>query len=126
LRGISFPGANIGSNAINATQVGSLYVEHCSIAEFTSDGVDMQNGGNLWVTDTDVRKCALDGLQLGTNSATAVNLVGQDSRFTESGTGVSFDTIGTGAATGWLSNCTASLCDNGFVVSRSYPVAPRT
>ena len=30
LRGISFHGANVGANAINVTQVGSLYVEHCS------------------------------------------------------------------------------------------------
>src|SRR5215472_7808356 len=34
LRGISFHGANVGESAIFCTQVGSLYVEHCSISEF--------------------------------------------------------------------------------------------
>src|SRR5215467_12815386 len=32
LRGISFHGANVGVKGINVTQVGSLYVEHCSFA----------------------------------------------------------------------------------------------
>src|SRR5712692_5905216 len=48
LRGISFHGASIGNNAINVTQVGSLYVEHCSIAEFTGNGVNMNGGGDLF------------------------------------------------------------------------------
>jgi hypothetical protein len=118
LRGISFHGANVGASAINVTQVGSLYVEHCSIAEFTVDGVAMLNGGNLWVTDTDVRKCANDGLEIDPGGATAANLVAQDSRFTECGVGLDLSALGTGAATGWLSNCTASLCrfGNGFFV----------
>src|SRR5713226_4371804 len=46
LRGISFHGASLGNDAIHVTQVGSLYVEHCSMAEFTNDGVAMVNGGN--------------------------------------------------------------------------------
>src|SRR5712692_2563968 len=66
LRGISFHGASVGNDAINVTQVGSLYVEHCSIAEFTADGVFMPNGGNLWVTDTDVCKCQF-GLDVETS-----------------------------------------------------------
>jgi hypothetical protein len=113
LRGISFHGANIGASAINATRVGSLYVEHCSIAEFVSgDGVFMP-GGDLWVTGLDVRKCA-NGLELVTTGATAANLVAQDSRFTECGDGVLVRVNGPAGATGWLSNCTASLCVVGF------------
>jgi hypothetical protein len=115
LRGISFHGTGIGGNAINVTQVGSLYLEHCSISEFAGDGVLMPNGGNLFVTDTDVRKCLLNGLAVGTNSATALSLVGHDSRFSEChGDGVNFATSGSGAATGLLTNCTASLCASGF------------
>jgi hypothetical protein len=116
LRGISFHGASVGTNAINVTQVGSLYVEHCSIAEFTFDGVAMVHGGNLWVTDTDVRKC-LVGLA-ESSGGVAANLVVQDSRFAEcASSGVILATVGTGSATGWVSNCTASLCgDAGFVV----------
>jgi hypothetical protein len=35
LSGLTFHGANVGTNAINVTQVGSVYVERCSIAEET-------------------------------------------------------------------------------------------
>src|SRR5215471_11883905 len=49
LRGISFHGANVGVKGINVTQVGSLYVEHCSFAEFFAQGIQ-QTIGNLWVT----------------------------------------------------------------------------
>src|SRR5215831_12456600 len=49
LRGISFHGAQgLGKSAITVTQVGSLYVEHCSIAEFNGDGVHMPSGGRLF------------------------------------------------------------------------------
>jgi hypothetical protein len=113
LRGISFHGANNVSNAINATQVGSLYVEHCSISEFNGAGVAMINGGKLFVTGADVRACG-DGLFLDTQGATPVILVAHDSRFTECGEGVHLGTSSTGAATGWMSNCTASLGGLGF------------
>jgi hypothetical protein len=122
LRGISFHGASIGNNAINVTQVGSLYVEHCSIAEFGGSGVLMANGGNLFVTNTDIRKC-VNGLNVGTSGATSANLVAQDSRFTEcSGffsAAVGVSTSGTGTASGWLTNCTASDGTVGFTVNSS-------
>jgi hypothetical protein len=104
LRGISFHGANVGNNAINVRQVGSLYIEHCSIAEFRGDGVVMGNS-NLFLTDTDVRKC-LEGIFVGSG----VNLVAQNSRVAECA-GAAFFLF---SATGWLSNCTASLCGVGF------------
>src|SRR5215831_1753682 len=81
LRGISFHGANVGNHAINVTQVGSLYVEHCSISEFGGDGVHMRNGGDLWVTNSDVRTCA-NGLVVATTGPVTAHLVAQDSRFT--------------------------------------------
>jgi hypothetical protein len=109
LRGISFHGANVGNGAIRAEQVGSLYVEHCSIAEFTGVGVWMLNGGNLFVTDTDVRGCE-EGIDVQTSGSTPANLVAHDSRFTECIYGVILFNLGTGATTAWLSNCTASLC----------------
>ena len=127
LRGISFHGANVGGNAINVTKVGSLYVEHCSIAEFSFNGVTMPNGGNLWVTDTDVRKCSGFGLDVETTGATAANLVAQDSRFAECtrtglGAAIFVRTGGTGIATGWVTNCTASLCDSAFEVVTVSPL----
>jgi hypothetical protein len=117
LRGISFHGASLGRDAIAVTQVGSLYIEHCSIAEFAGDGVHMGNGGDLWVSDTDVRKCANDGLEIDPGGARAANLVANDSRFTEcASSGVLLSPTSTGPASGWMSNCTASLCFEGFAV----------
>jgi hypothetical protein len=116
LRGISFHGANIGNNGINVTQVGSLYVEHCSIAEFNGIGVFMLSSGFLSVTNADVRKCliAVDVQNFGLSPAI---LAGQDSRFSECVEGASLATAGTGGASGRLSNCTASLCRIGFSVA---------
>jgi hypothetical protein len=115
LRGISFHGASVGNNAIEVAQVGSLYVEHCSIAEFTGDGVRITAGGNLFMTGTDVRKC-LNGIVLEPLGATAANLVVHDSRFTECDNGVNVLSVGA-AVTGLLTNCTASLCSLGFVAT---------
>jgi len=114
LRGISFHGASVGGNAIAVAQVGSLYVEHCSIAEFTGDGVHMPFGGSLWVTDTDVRKCQ-SALLVESNGAVASNLVAQDSRFAECVDGIRLGTASTGLSIGSATNCTASACTNGFI-----------
>jgi len=109
LRGISFHGAGVGQNAINATQIGSLYVEHCSISEFNAAGVRMFNGGNLWITDTSVRAC-FDGIDAGVSGATAAHLVVQDSQISESrNAGVFVSSNGTAPATGLLVNCIAAL-----------------
>ena len=125
LRGISFHGANIGHHAINVTQVGSLYVEHCSIAEFGGFGVTMLNGGNLFFTETDVRKC-LEGIVLGSGT-TGANLVAHDSRFTECvDDGVLFEANGTGGASGSISNCTAFLCGAGGFLAESFTGATVT
>jgi hypothetical protein len=113
LRGISFHGASVGNSAITLVQVGDLYIEHCSISEFAGDGVIMRNGGNLFVTGTDIRKCDF-GILVENGSSTRANLVAHDSRFMGCSNGVELDATGTGAATGWLSNCTASLCFDGF------------
>jgi hypothetical protein len=112
LRGISFHGANTGIRAINVTQVGSFYVEHCSISEFTGQGVNMPNGGNLFITATDVRKCS-NGISVGTSGATPARLVAHDCRITEcAGVAVFLATFGTGPVNGWMSNCTVSLGGN--------------
>jgi hypothetical protein len=110
LRGISFHGAGVGQNAINVTQVGSLYVEHCSIAEFTGNGVDMESGGNLFVTGADVRKCA-KGVVVDSTGISA-NLIAHNSRFTECDNGVFIGALGSADVTGMLSECTASLCSS--------------
>jgi hypothetical protein len=119
LRGISFHGANVGNTAISVGQVGSLYIEDCSITEFPGTALAMQVGGNLFVTDTDVRKCTA-GLIFETFTATPAHLVVENSRFAEIPTSaVSLQSGGTGAATGLLTNCTASLGEVGFEIAAS-------
>jgi hypothetical protein len=74
----------------------------------------VENGGKLFVTSTGVRACFV-GLDCETQGTTPIELVAQDSRFTESGNaGVLLNTSGTGAAVGFLSDCTASLGPNSF------------
>jgi hypothetical protein len=112
LRGISFHGARFGlSAAINATHVGSLYVDHCSISEFTGDGVRMPNGGNLFITGTDVRACTSFGVVMSSGSSPA-NLVAHDSRFTECFFGGVSLSAGAAAATGSLTDCTVSVSND--------------
>jgi len=123
LRGITFHGNGVGAAAINVKQAGSVYVEHCSITEFTGDGIQMQNGGNLFVNDTDVRKCN-SGVVAETFGARLIKLVAHDSRFSECRVGIDVETenagnpgtVPGGPATALLSNCTVSLCDYGFNV----------
>jgi hypothetical protein len=118
MRGLTFHGQNLGKNAINVAQAGSLYLEHCSITEFTNDGVMMLGGGSLFVTGSDLRQC-FNGLEVATTGATSANLVAQDSRFTECSTGVFLKTSGTGAATGSLTGCTASRGGDGVLLESS-------
>jgi hypothetical protein len=119
LRGISFHGGNAGHDAINATSVSSLYVEHCSITEFNNDGIDMQSGGNLFITGTDFRACDF-GVDLETSSEAAANLVAHDCRFAECCWGINLETNGSSVASAMVSNCDVSLCtSSGFqIVSR--------
>jgi hypothetical protein len=119
LRGISFHGAGVGFHGINVTQVGSLYVEHCSISEFLADGVATIGGGNVWVKGSDVRSC-LDGLSISSSSVPA-NLVVQDSSFSECEAGVVLNAFGAGPAMGLVSNCSATLCGAGFAVDSDSP-----
>jgi hypothetical protein len=120
LRGISFHGASLGNVAILVNQVGSLYVEHCSISEFTEDAVFMPFGGNLWVTNSDVRACS-GGINFQTNGPNPGRLIAQDSRFEEcTSTGVLVAAAPGGNpasdVNGWVSNCTSSGCLIGFEV----------
>jgi hypothetical protein len=119
LRNISFHGAGLGLSAINVGRVGSLYVEHCSIAEFTGNGVNMLHGGKLFVTGTDMRACSNVGIDIECDGAIPTSLTVHDSRFTESGTGVFFglSASATIPCAGLLSNCTASECGTGFAAA---------
>jgi hypothetical protein len=147
LRGITFRGANLGHVAINITQVGSIHVERCSLSGFTFAGVQALNGGNLFVTGSDVRGC-LDGvvvetvgavplnvvaqdcrftecnnaLQVASQGAASASLIAQDSLFTNCAIGLGISAFSTGSATGSVSNCTASLCtDAGFLATSDGP-----
>src|SRR5262249_4619249 len=72
-------------------------------------GVNMSNGGNLWVTDTDVRQC-----NNGVDVSGLANMVVQNSRFSECQNGVFLKSV-SGTVTGLVSNCTATLCATGFL-----------
>src|SRR5262249_40351936 len=117
LRGINFHGANVGNHAISVTRAGSLYVERGSITEFVGNGINISNGGKLFVTDTDVRRCSKGLIVVG--SSLAANLVAHNSRFTECAAGVDIHSSGIGVVVnGWLSDCAASLCSSyGFVAN---------
>jgi hypothetical protein len=116
LRGISFHGASTGTFGIAVSQVGSLYVEHCSFSEFTGPGVDVFSAGSLVVTDTDMRKCAV-GVSAVTFTAAPLNMVVENSRFSEmTSAGVFLQSGGPGAATALITNCTASMNEAGFEV----------
>jgi hypothetical protein len=118
LRGISFHGAKVGNNAINVTQVGSLYVERCSITGFLHSGVNMESGGNLSVTGTDVRECVGAAISLEVQGGLVpANLVVQDSLFTLCFSGVTLQS-GQNSAVGLVTNCTASLCAFGFIAGQ--------
>jgi hypothetical protein len=114
LRGISFHGAGVANSGVFVSQVGSLYLEHCSFEAFPGPAVGNLAGGNMFVTDNDFRKCAV-GLSLGAFSAASINLVLEDSRFSDTLTSaVSLQNHGTGAVTGLVTNCTASQGEVGF------------
>jgi hypothetical protein len=72
LRGVSFHGAGLGTNGINATSVGSLYLERCSFNEFTNDDVKFASSGNLVVGDGDIRKTGHDGIEVAPASGNAM------------------------------------------------------
>jgi hypothetical protein len=75
LRGLSFHGASTGTNGINVTSVGSLYLEHCSFNEFTNDDVKFASSGNLVVGDGDIRKAGHNGIEVAPASGMATAYV---------------------------------------------------
>jgi len=84
LRGLSFHGANLGTNGINVSSVGSLYLEHCSFNEFTNDDVKFASSGNLVVGDGDVRRAGHDGIEVAPASGSATAYI-HHSYFTKCG-----------------------------------------
>jgi hypothetical protein len=71
--------------------------------------------GNLFVNDTDFRKCN-SGAEVDVGNV-AGNLVAQDSRFAECGVGVELFGFGALDATGLVSNCTVSGGLTGFLAT---------
>jgi hypothetical protein len=79
LRGLTLNGGT--GNGITANTVGQLFVEHCTITGYGSNGIRFSAaGGTLFMRDDDVRGCGLSGL-LVTSSGTAAHAVIRDSYF---------------------------------------------
>jgi hypothetical protein len=59
LRGLTFDGLGTGLAAIKFNSGGSLYVEDCTINDFTAMGIDFSptTPANLFVKDTKIRNC---------------------------------------------------------------------
>src|SRR5205823_4736384 len=67
LRGLDINGIGTGVNGIRFLAGASLHVERCTIANFTTLGIDVTTGGKVFVKDTILRGNAADGLLAGTS-----------------------------------------------------------
>jgi hypothetical protein len=87
LRGLDFNGLGTGLSGIKIVQAAAVYVENCTIQEFTGPGIDFEPDTNcqLFVTNTIVRHNGIGGKGLNqagifvqpTNGATALATIDQ-------------------------------------------------
>ncbi len=79
LRNLSINGANTGVNGISYVSGKALYVENCVIFGFKANAAGQgngirvnltANGGLLFVRDTNISECAVDGIQTNTSTGT--------------------------------------------------------
>jgi len=71
LRGLDINGVGLGLNGIRFTGGGSLHVENCTIANFTTLGIDVTTNGNVFVKDTILRGNAGGGIQIAPTTGTS-------------------------------------------------------
>ena len=71
LRGLDINGIGTGVNGIRFLAGASLHVERCTIANFTTLGIDVTTGGKVFVKDTILRGNAGGGIQIAPSSGTA-------------------------------------------------------
>src|SRR2546430_1555153 len=64
LRGLDINGIGTGVNGIRFLAGASLHVERCTIANFTTLGIDVTTGGKVFVKDTSLRGNAGGGIQI--------------------------------------------------------------
>jgi hypothetical protein len=72
LRGLTIHGAGTGLVGINFLNGAALHVESCTINGFTTAGIDMSGGSELYVKDTLVRNVDPGGTGLGIHAHPAV------------------------------------------------------
>jgi nitrous oxidase accessory protein NosD len=85
LRGLTLNGG--AGNGITVNTVGQLFVEHCTITGFVSDGISFSAaGGTLFMRDDDVRECFFGVIVESTGTASRAVIRG--SNFVENTTGV--------------------------------------
>src|SRR5205823_6351550 len=71
LRRLDLNGIGTGVNGIRFLAGASLHVERCTIANFTTLGIDVATGGKVFVKDTILRGNAGGGIQIAPSSGTA-------------------------------------------------------
>src|SRR2546427_1657959 len=71
LRGLDINGIGSGLNGIRFIGGGSLHVENCTIANFTTLGIDVTTDGKVFVKNTILRGNAGGGIQIAPASGTA-------------------------------------------------------
>src|SRR5437879_3892435 len=71
LRGLDINGVGQGLNGVRFTAGASLHVERCTIANFTTLGIDVTTGGEVFVKDTILRGNVGGGIQIAPSSGTA-------------------------------------------------------
>ena len=131
IRGLTIIGQQSATSVdgVTVTSVGTLYLQCLTIEGFHNDGVNME-GGSLFFQDSDVRKCANDGLQV---SGSGTNAYVHNTNFSfNTNAGVEADqgtsvTVAAGASnhngTGFLSNASSS---NSLVLLNDHAIGNTT
>lgn len=90
LRNLTIEGSGNGLNGIKILGAGAVHIEDSQINGFTGHGISLEgnsSGAQLFVKDTTIHNCALDGIHLAPTAA-ATALV-EDVNITGSGNGIS-------------------------------------
>ena len=105
LRNLSIEGAGTGANGIRVVAAAQVHVEHCTIQNFTDNGILFSGAGDLFVSDTSIKDVVNQGIYVQSGRTTL-------DRVTLSGNGFGFLVGLTAKAT--AKNSTASGNEAGF------------
>ena len=75
LRNLSIEGGGSGLNGVRIIAAAQVHIEHCTIQNFTNNGVLFSATGNLFVSDTSVKHIVNQGLYVQAGRATLDRVV---------------------------------------------------